>query len=491
MSVADRLRMAGIREAAGLVVGTGPLRRAAINVAGTRAHRFLVGKYHQNRPLQVRKDIHTYLMALLHGIDRSIERGYMSRRAIRRAMDVFIGNVLLRHTEDEGISERLGRVPPKFILISPTGRCNLRCSGCYAESDPGDHASLSFETFDRILREKRELWGSYFTVISGGEPFLWRDGDVTLLDVVEKHDTEFFMAYTNGTLLDEETVKRMAKLGNISPAISVEGFEKETDERRGKGVYDKTLEAFDMLRYYGIPFGVSTTPTRHNWDIISSDAFADFYFDEQGAIYQWSFQYMPVGRGQSVDLMVPPEERVEMLRRLNHLVRDRKVFVADFWNSGPVSCGCISAGRSGGGYLYIDWNGDVTPCAFVPYSTDNINEVYARGGDLNDVLDSPFFDRIRDWQDDYGFQQPADSVENWLCPCVIRDHFDVLKDAVLESGARPINDEAGIALEDPDYGRRMKEYGKRIRELTEPMWAEEYMSSVDDGGGETERGGVN
>jgi MoaA/NifB/PqqE/SkfB family radical SAM enzyme len=476
MNVSERIRVAGLREVVGIVAGTGPLRRAAINVAETRAHKFIVGQYHLNRPYQVRKDIHDYLVALLHGIDRSIERGYFSRHAVKRAMDVFIGNVLLRHEGDAEIAARLGCVPPKFILVSPTGRCNLRCTGCYAESDPGHHASLTFDTFDRILSEKREHWGSYFTVVSGGEPFLWRDGDRGLLDLAEKHDTEFFMSYTNGTLLDEPTIKRMAELGNITPAISVEGFKEETEARRGKGVYDRILEAFDMLRFYGVPFGISATPTRDNWDVISSDAFADFYFEEQGAIYGWSFQYMPVGRGQSVDMMVPPEERVEMLRRLQHFVRDRKIFIADFWNSGPTSCGCISAGRSEGGYLYVDWNGNVTPCAFVPYSTHNINEIYANGGHLNDLLDSPFFERIRTWQDGYGFRRSPASVDNWLCPCVIRDHFEVLKAAVEETGARPINEEAAIALKDPEYERRMKEYGRRIKELTDPIWEEEYLS---------------
>jgi MoaA/NifB/PqqE/SkfB family radical SAM enzyme len=225
-----------------------------------------------------------------------------------------------------------------------------------------------------------------------------------------------------------------------------------------------------------VPFGISATPTKLNWDVISSDEFADFYFNEQGAVYGWSFQYMPVGRGQSVDLMVPPKDRVTMLRRLQHLVRDRRIFIADFWNSGPTSCGCISAGRSEGGYLYIDWNGNVTPCAFVPYSTDNINDVYARGGDLNDILDSQLFERIRNWQDTYGFRRPADGVDNWLCPCVIRDHFSVLREAVLETGARPINDEAAIALEDSEYCERMERYGREIKELTDPIWAEEYMS---------------
>ncbi len=315
---------------------------------------------------------------------------------------------------------------------------------------------------------------------------MWRDGERGLLDMVAKHDGEFFLVYTNGTLIDDETARRMAELGNISPAISVEGFEEETDARRGKGTHRKVLAAFDNLRRHGVPFGVSMTPTKNNWDIITSDRFIDFYFGEQGAIYGWSFQYMPIGRGQTLDLMVPPEDRVEMLRRIQRFVRVRKVFVADFWNSGTASCGCIAAGRGNGGYIYIDWNGNITPCAFVPYSTDNIHRIYSSGGDLNTALDSPLFKRIRSWQDGYGFTQPAEGVDNWLCPCVIRDHFDLLKDAVLDTGAKPINEEAAIAVRDSEYCRGMMEYGRDIKRLTDPIWSEEYVATGPGDGADSE-----
>ena len=186
-------------------------------------------------------------------------------------------------------------------------------------------------------------------MISGGELVLWRDGERDLLDMVGKYDSGFFIVYANGTLINDRTARRMAELGNISPAVSVEGFEKETDARRGKGTHRKVPAAFDILRKHGVPFGVLVTSTRDNWDVISSEDFAGFCFDEQGAVHGWLFQYMPVGRGHTVDLMVFPEGRVAMLRRMQRLVREHKVFLADFWNSGPTSCGCISAGRGGGG----------------------------------------------------------------------------------------------------------------------------------------------
>jgi hypothetical protein len=173
--------------------------------------------------------------------------------------------------------------------------------------------------------------------------------------------------------------------------------------------------------------------------------------------------------------MVTPENRFEMLKRTHRLVREKKVLFADFWNSGVVSYGCISAGRPGGHY-YIDWNGDVTPCVFVPYAVDNIYSVFRRGGDLDTLRDSPFFRRIRDWQNEFGFTQPGHKVDNWFRPCPIRDHFDIIRAAARETGARPINESAAAALEDPEYRDRMVEYAERFDRACSSLWTGEYAA---------------
>ncbi|MBN2565726.1 MAG: radical SAM protein [Candidatus Eisenbacteria bacterium] len=473
MSVQQTVRRVCARELVGLLASQSGLRRTAISLLERNAYRMIVGQNRHNRPQRVVEEIFCYFRALLHSMDRAVERGHMSKHTVKRMAEVFMGNVMLRGTDDPDVLKTAGVRTPKFLLVSPTGRCNLHCKGCYAESDSTCLASLDATTFDRILNEKLTLWGSHFTVVSGGEPLLWRDGGIDLIDMAMRHENEFFMFYTNGTLIDREVAGRMAEAGNITPAISIEGFREETDARRGAGIHDKILRAFDALREQGVPFGISATATRDNWEVITSDEFVDFYFDEQGAIYGWLFQYMPIGRGQSIDAMVAPEDRVEMLRRIRRHVYERDIFFADFWNNGPISCGCISAGRPGG-YFHIDWNGEITPCAFVPYSTDNIHTIYSRGGDLNEALKSPLFQRIRKWQDEYGFAQPSRAVDNWLCPCVIRDHFEVLKEAVLKSGAEPVNREAAIAVSDSGYCERLACYGREIKRLMDPIWARDF-----------------
>ena len=428
-------------------------------------------------PYQAHRDKLDCLSALLRGIDRSISRGLVSKHVIRSMLEAFMGNVLLNEDATNAL-EQFGHDPPAFITISPTGKCNLKCKGCYAADAALRGNSLDFKTFDRILRDKRELWGSHFTVVSGGEPFLWNDDGYDLVKLAARHSEDVFMVYTNGTLIDDELAKRMADAGNLTPAISIEGFERETDGRRGAGVYRRILGAFENLRKHGVPFGISATASRDNWEVITSDEFADFYYLDQGAIYGWIFQYMPIGRGQSLDMVVPPKARVQMLERMWRLVRERQVFMVDFWNSGTASMGCISAGR-GSGYFYIDWDGDITPCVFAPYAADNVHDLYARGDDLDAAIQSPFFRRIRKWQSDYGYDKPAHLIDNWLCPCPIRDHFDKFAEAVKQCSARPITEEAGQAVEDPEYYEGMVAYGKEMRRLTDPVWREKYSQPLE------------
>ncbi len=457
------------------LISYGLFRQGTIRFIERKAQEALLYEDAYGRPLQVQEDKKALLSAVLHSIDRGIERGLISKRVLDRALRIFLLDVLCSRDIRLRAQERLGFMPPLFVTISPTMKCNLRCPGCYATSAPHCEAKLDWDTFDRILTEMKELWGSCFAVISGGEPFLWNDNGRTFLDMAEKHDYRFFLVYTNGTLIDDKLARRLAELGNITPAISVEGYEAETDAIRGKGVYKRILRAFDALREAGVMFGISITATRRNWDLVTREELFDFYFEEQGALYAWIFQYMPIGRKHAFDLMVTPQQRLEMLRRVWRLVRERKMFIADFWNSGTASDGCIAAGRAGG-YFYINWNGDVTPCVFIPYAAANIYDIYRSGGTLNDVLQTPLFKRIRDWQHEYGYQQPAEKTRNWLCPCAIRDHFDNFLKAAQECPVTPIDPDAEQALGDPEYHRAMIQYGKEFDRISSEIWEREYIA---------------
>ncbi|MBN2571630.1 MAG: hypothetical protein JXA68_05840, partial [Ignavibacteriales bacterium] len=130
----------------------------------------------------------------------------------------------------------------------------------------------------------------------------------------------------------------------------------------------------------------------------------------------------------------------------------------------------------GGGYFYIDWNGNVTPCTFVPYSHMNIYDVFNKNMDLNHVVEHGFMKDIRQWQKDYALEQPPDKKGNWFRPCPIRDHYEFIFDNIKKYDAKPIDKSGQEALEDEKYQKGMVEYGDNYGKLTDPIWEKEMLN---------------
>lgn len=451
------------------------LRPGLLKKMEERIYKDLVLKNPDNRPLQTQQDKYMTGKALLASIERGLERGNISKGALKGLFSVFLGNVFFGgfYKRREFIKKH-GFKPPFFITISPDGACNLKCIGCYAAST-SNPSKLPWSVFNRIIKESKKSWGLTFFVISGGEPLVYKSENKTLLDIAKRHSDCFFLMYTNGTLIDKDMAKRLAELGNITPAISVEGLEKETDERRGKGVFKKITNAMANLREQGVPFGISITATNKNAEMIISDEFIDFFFEKQGIFYAWIFHYMPIGREFTLKLLPTPKQRVTLLHKEYELMQNRKLFIADFWNSGPSSDGCICAAR-GGGYFYIDWNGNICPCVFIPYSVHNVIDLYKNGETLDMAINSPLFKSIRDWQEKYGYSQPPEKVGNWFRPCPIRDHYSDLYEILKSTNACSINEEARLALKDSNYRTGLIKYGEEIEHLTGEYWKREYLA---------------
>jgi len=426
---------------------------------------------------EVQEKKYRFMNSMLRSAVRNVEKGYFSRAVFKRIVHVLVENSFLNRQKYsdklEEFKEQYGEYPPNFIVLSPTQRCNLNCTGCYASSNAHTTPTLPYHTVDRIVSEVRDKFHSRFVTISGGEPFMYKSEGKTLMDLFEKYDDVFFLVYTNGTLITKEIADRLGHMGNVTPAISVEGFEEETDERRGKGTHKKILEAFENLRNAGVPIGISVTATSQNADLLLSDEFYDYYFDQQGATYMWQFQLMPMGRSShDFDLMVPPKKRVELYRKWENLISEKQYCVADFWNSGVLVNGCIAYGRRGG-YIYIDWNGNIMPCVFVPYYVDNVYDLYNNNKTLVDALFSDFMKRGRQWIRNYGQAHPNDP-ENWLMPCSIRDHYANFRENILPRHAKGESEEAEETLKDDEYYRKLVEYDRELEELTENIWEEEY-----------------
>ncbi|MGD1832531.1 MAG: radical SAM protein [Sphaerochaetaceae bacterium] len=301
---------------------------------------------------------------------------------------------------------------PWAILIDPTTACNLHCKGCWAEGY-GRTDSLDNELIDRIITEGKEL-GIYMYLYSGGEPLVRRKD---LIELARKHNDCYFLAFTNGTLIDEEFAEQLREVGNFTLAISMEGSREETDARRGEGSYDTMMHAMKMLRKKGVPFGFSSCYHSENSETVGSEEYIDSMID-LGAIFGWLFTYIPVGKNAVPSLIATPEQREYMYHQVRTFRKTKPIFLMDFWNDGEYVYGCIAGGRN---YFHINARGDVEPCAFIHYSDISIKD-----HSLLEVLHSQLFQQYR-------AHQPFN--KNYLRPCPLLDNPQYLRKMVNESKA--------------------------------------------------------
>lgn len=352
----------------------------------------------------------------------------------------------------EQFEKKEGFRPPWFIVISPSMTCNLRCVGCYA-GEYSKRDDLPYEVLDKLIDDAKKM-GVYFFTISGGEPLFRKD----LLKIFAKHNDCYFLIYTNGTLVNTKLAKKLAELGNVTPGISVEGFEKETDARRGKGTYKKVLIAMKNLKKEGVPFGFSATPTSLNSDVLASEKFLDFY-TKQGCLFGWYFQYIPIGRKPDINLMATPAQRNRLRLFVKKMRKTKPIFIGDFWNDGPYVGGCMAGGSL---YLHVNVKGDVEPCVFVHFAVDNIKKK-----SLKECLKSKFFYYLRDHVQ--ANRAPKRKSDNLLAPCMIIDNPEVLRDAVKKGNACPTHDGAETIVSDPKITKALDCYSCEWHEITDKV----------------------
>ena len=128
----------------------------------------------------------------------------------------------------------------------------------------------------------------------------------------------------------------------------------------------------------------------------------------------------------------------------------------------------------GGGYIYIDWNGNIQPCVFVPYYVDNIIDLYTQGKNLADAVMSDFMKRGRKWQEEYCHHKNPE-FEHFLMPCSIRDHYQNFRENILTPQAKPENIQAEQALNDSEYYNNLINYDNELKELTEKIVKEDFL----------------
>ncbi len=345
------------------------------------------------------------------------------------------------------MQDKYGCNVPWAILLDPTSACNMHCTGCWA-AEYGHQLNLSLDDIDSIINQGNEL-GIYMYIYTGGEPLV-RKKD--LIEICRRHPDCEFLAFTNGTLIDEEFCQAMLEVKNFVPAISLEGFEEANDSRRGEGCYEKVKNAMALLKAHKLPFGISTCYTSANYASITSEEFFDYMIDS-GALFAWFFHYMPVGNSATASLLPTPEQRTLVYRRIREYRNTKSIFTLDFQNDAEYIGGCVAGGRR---YLHINAKGDVEPCVFIHYSNCNIHDT-----SLIDALRSPLFMA-------YHNNQPFN--ENMLRPCPMLENPEILGKLVEETGA------VSTDYESPETTEHLRTktvpYAENWTPVADELWSE-------------------
>ncbi len=377
----------------------------------------------------------------------------LSPRCRRKLLSNLIVRGLLQNgSRREVFREREGFLPPYAVSMAPTSRCNLSCPNCSSAGQPP--RDLDASVMIRVMNEARDEMGVHFFILTGGEPFCHPD----LLDVVESFPDCYFQIFTNGTLLGDETARRLADLGNALPMLSVDGFEEATERRRSGGAFRSVADAMRRLKRAGVPFGYSVMETSQNLETVTSDEFVDWALG-MGCLVGYYFHYMLVGRDPDVTLFPTPRQRDLSRRNVYRQRNEKPIFLIDALNDGPLTGGCTSAGKY---YIHILASGDVTPCVYSNFSEHSVGEV-----SLTEALRGEYISALR---------RAIPFEGNALRPCFLLDRPRFFFRALERFGPKScISGEKENLL---SIGGFLDRYSREMREIYDGAWERGEWESV-------------
>ena len=330
-------------------------------------------------------ELQTYLTAGVENIMKNAVKVTLTNPAQSIFMARFAMAVKVA-SEKRLVLEKKGEHIPAFLIASITSSCNLHCAGCYARAvhscaDTEPVEQLSAHEWDHIFEEAEEM-GISFILLAGGEPMIRRD----VMEKAGERQKIMFPIFTNGTLLDDTYIRMMKKSRNLIPIFSIEGKEKQTDARRGEGVYEKVFSAMEKLQKEKLLFGSSVTVTTDNLEEVTSDEFIE-KLEQRDCKALIFVEFVPMS--QELKSLAPGDKEREYLEQRLDEIRDKyqNMIFLSFPGDEKSSGGCIAAGR---GFFHINSHGGAEPCPFSPYSDVNVKDT-----SLRDALQSELFTKLR------------------------------------------------------------------------------------------------
>ncbi|MBA2779671.1 heme d1 biosynthesis radical SAM protein NirJ [Billgrantia kenyensis] len=155
--------------------------------------------------------------------------------------------------------------PGPVVIWNLIRRCNLTCKHCYTVSADIDFkGELSTQEVFSVLDDLKRFRVPAL-ILSGGEPLM--RPDIFEISQRAKELGIYTGLSTNGTLIDESNIERIAECGYDYVGISIDGLEATHDDfRRRKGAFRESMHAVKLCKQHGIKVGLRFTLTQQNYE---------------------------------------------------------------------------------------------------------------------------------------------------------------------------------------------------------------------------------
>jgi uncharacterized protein len=284
-----------------------------------------------------------------------------------------------------------------YVTLNLTNGCNLNCGYCCANSSSMAASKMSIEIAKRTAQLLIENSSDKELKINlyGGEPLLLPDEWISELInyATELANKKFkrvvFPITTNGTLLNEERLDRLYKLG-VSFSISCDGPPHINDSFRQNGV--DVQNTFALFNKLNIPLTVMLVINHENYNKMAE---VMSWFKEQGVNNFVANFVSSTGRA-SEDKLLTSEQMFQSGRQIiDHMHQSNlsvsckpliftiNWFVHNYRDKKVMSCYELEC-NAGKNIIVVDMNGNISPCG----SVDNENYIF--GNIFNEINDKEY-----------------------------------------------------------------------------------------------------
>ncbi|HEX7507158.1 MAG TPA: radical SAM protein, partial [Polyangia bacterium] len=266
---------------------------------------------------------------------------------------------------------------PRACVWELTLSCNLRCKHCGSFAGSRRDDEMSLEENLKVADQLAAL-GCRRVTLSGGEPTLNPDWD-RIGKRLADHCIKVNLI-SNGWNWNATHVERAKAAGFCGAAFSLDGFQREHDEFRQAGSFDRVVAAIDACVAGDLPVAVNTTVNKLNQHILRR--LRDFIAERGAFSMQVQLATASGNMGLHRDLVVDPADLVWLVPELAAICRQntRKFFAVAADDIGyygkpepglrddggelPFWIGC----RAGCQVVGIESNGNVKGCLSLPSS---------------------------------------------------------------------------------------------------------------------------